>query len=303
MFEFSFVFTFGLFCFGLFIGAVFSTFGSGGGLLTVPILIMVYALESDIATATSLGVIIFTAISGTLAYMRERRIDFGISFTFMIFAIPGAIAGALLSRWLKDLQQEIDVLQIVFALTIILIGIFKIIAILVQYRKHKEIEYAEKDQSVKDLAVRDNETRPWRYQTVLYRDFSDKHGIEFKYTVKLFPGIILAFLGGFLGAMLGIGGGVIYVPILTMIMGIPAGIATATSTFTILVVNFFAVLLRVSSIKWDYVICLSLGTIISANLVPRFLHKVKSEWILTGFWILAITAAVRLLLKVFGTVI
>jgi len=111
---------------------------------------------------------------------------------------------------------------------------------------------------------------------------------------------LIAFAGGFVGAMLGLGGGVIYVPILSGLIGLPAGIATATSTFTILFANPFAVLVRFASIRWDIVLFLSIGVVISATIVPRFLHRIQAKWLLAGFWTLAVFASVRLLLKVAG---
>lgn len=132
------------------------------------------------------------------------------------------------------------------------------------------------------------------------RSFADRRGVQFTYTARLYPGMIVAFVGGFVGAMLGLGGGVIYVPILTALIGLPAGIATATSTFTILFANPFAVAVRFASIRWDLVLFLSLGVVISASIVPRFLHRIKAKWLLTGFWTLAILASLRLLLKVLG---
>ncbi|MCE7741575.1 MAG: sulfite exporter TauE/SafE family protein [Candidatus Heimdallarchaeota archaeon] len=151
----------------------------------------------------------------------------------------------------------------------------------------------------------EQKNRPWWKQTVFYRDFEDKRGIKFKYRAKLLPGIFIAIVGGFIGAVLGLGGGVIYVPILTMALGMPAPIATATSTFTILFATPFAVLTRsldlfgagAVSIQWDIVLLMAAGAVITANIIPRFLHKVKSEAILVGFWSLASFAAVRVLLK------
>ncbi|MHA1303012.1 MAG: sulfite exporter TauE/SafE family protein [Candidatus Heimdallarchaeaceae archaeon] len=294
-----------LFGLGLIIGTISPTFGIGGGLLTVPLLILIYGskygFDGETATATSLGVIIFTSLSGTIAYIREKRIDFRIAFTFMVFAIPGSVSGALLSRWIKEQNYEIDYFQYFFAGTMILIAIYKITTILLEKRNHhsKDVE-KQKDDNEQSKTP---EEKPWWKESVLHRSFTDKRGVNFEYQAKLIPGVFIAFLGGFIGAMLGLGGGVIYVPILTMALGVPAGIATATSTFTILFANPFAVALRFSSIKWNFVLFLSLGTIISANIVPMFLHKVKSKWILTGFWALAILAAVRLLLKVSGVTI
>ncbi|MCG3222713.1 MAG: TSUP family transporter, partial [Candidatus Heimdallarchaeota archaeon] len=131
----------------------------------------------------------------------------------------------------------------------------------------------------------------------------DRHGNVHKYKAKLVPGVFIAVFGGFAGGMLGLGGGVVFMPILTMALGIPAAIAAATSTLTILVANPFAIGTRIVAggwgvVRWDIVIIWALGTVIAANIVPRYIHKIKSEWILTGFWLLAVAAAVRLLIKV-----
>ena len=135
---------------------------------------------------------------------------------------------------------------------------------------------------------------------VLLRLFTVRRGVQFDYPARMFPWMLIGFVGGFIGAMLGLGGGVIYVPILTALIGLLAGIATATSTFTILFANPFAVIVRFASIRWDLVLFLSIGVVISASIVPRFLHRVRARWLLAGFWTLAILASVRLLLKVAG---
>jgi hypothetical protein len=292
--EINILFCLGLLFFGLLIGAISPTIGIGGGLLTVPILIMVYGLKGDVATATSLGVIIFTTLSSTLAYIREKRIDFKVALTFIIFAIPGSILGSLTSQWLKQQNLNMDIFQIIFAAVLIMVGIFKIITLFFDNNvKSKKIENKKID----------NANKPWWKKKYLYRSFKDKHGIEFEYTAKLFPGIIIAFIGGFLGAMLGVGGGFIYVPILTMALGVPIGIAAATSTFTIFIANFFAVVVRFDSILWWYVLFLSIGTIISSNLVVRLVHKMKSKWILTAFWTMTVLTALKMLIGVISNLI
>ncbi len=297
----SFLIILSLFSLGLLIGAISPTFGIGGGLLTVPFLILIYHFDGETATATSLGVILFTSLSGTIAYIREKRIDFRIAVTFILFAIPGSISGGLLSKWLKEQNYQIDVFQYIFAVTMLVIALYKIITITIKKQENDKTDEQRKQSEMEEK--KQQEERPIWKQTVLFREFEDRSGIKFAYKAKLIPGIFVAFLGGFLGALLGLGGGVVYVPILTMVLGVPAAIATATSTFTILFANPFAVALRFSSIRWQYVLFLALGTVISATIVPRFLHKIKSKWIMTGFWVLVIIASIRLLLKVSGVVI
>ena len=306
-----------LFGAGLISGTISPTFGIGGGLLNVPILLIGFPLlletfvsatgdpsitVGEIATVTSLGVIIVTALSGSFSYIREKRIDFRIAITFMIFAIPGAISGALFSNlFIKKQNVKIDLYQIIFAITMMLIAIYKITTIIISWsKKRRGIPVKEKTINKAEI-VESQKDRPWWLHTVLYREFEDKRGTKFEYKAKLIPGVLIATVGGFIGSLLGLGGGVIYVPILTMGLGLPAAVATATSTFTILFATPFGLGLRLilgSYIHWGIVICMAAGTLITANIVPRFLHKIKSEVILTGFWLIAIFAAVRVLLKV-----
>lgn len=338
-----------LFGAGLLSGAVSPVFGIGGGLLNVPILLIAFegllikqiglsnveanpSLLGSTASATSLGVIMFTALSGSISYIREKRIDYKIALRFMIFAIPGALSGGIFSKWLVaytvppkfmihtnlvDLSDRItailaeaqgvnkDIFQIIFGATMIAIALYKMSMITRDWiNKRRGILQEEKD-CMELECDEEQKNRPWWKQTVFYRDFEDKRGIKFKYRAKLLPGIFIAIVGGFIGAVLGLGGGVIYVPILTMALGMPAPIATATSTFTILFATPFAVLTRsldlfgagAVSIQWDIVLLMAAGAVITANIIPRFLHKVKSEAILVGFWSLASFAAVRVLLK------
>lgn len=293
---------------GLLIGAVSPTFGIGGGLLTVPLLILIYHMPTTTATATSLGVIIFVSLSGTLAYVRERRIDFRVGLLFILFAVPGSVAGGFVSNCLRSLSVRVDLLQIIFALTMLTVAGLRIASLVRSRREGAGVgspsrndgESASDAPGDRPAPASAAEGSPRRGRLLAAREFSDRRGVAFSYTPRLFPGLPIAFLGGFLGAMLGLGGGVIYVPILTALIGLPAGIATATSTFTILFANPFAVLVRFASIRWDIVLFLAIGVVVSATTVPRFLHRVRAAWLLAGFWTLAILASLRLLLKVAG---
>lgn len=316
---------FALFAAGLLSGAVSPTFGIGGGLLNVPILLIAFkwlllpkiGFDEDLlgatVTATSLGVIIFTALSGSFSYVREKRIDYSLAFRFMIFALPGAISGALFSQWLASQDVNKDVFQIIFGATMITIALYKMVTIFISWNKKRKGLVKNIEDCLEEDCDKEQMQRPWWKKTVFYRNFEDKRGVKFNYRAKLIPGIFIAIVGGFVGATLGLGGGVIYVPILTMAIGIPAGIATATSTFVILFVTPFAVLIRsfdifgpdtfaAASIQWDIVFLMAAGAIITANIVPRFLHKIKSEIILAGFWTLATFAALRVLLKALDTI-
>lgn len=70
--------------------------GAGGGFVLVPILLLLYprAAAEDV-TATSLFVVCANAASGTVAYARQRRIDYRSGIWFATATLPGAVAGAV----------------------------------------------------------------------------------------------------------------------------------------------------------------------------------------------------------------
>ena len=79
---------------GALVGALGTLIGAGGGFLLVPLLLLVYHLPPPDAVGTSLAVVFLNAVSGTLAYLRQRRVDLGLGVRFAAATLPGAIGGA-----------------------------------------------------------------------------------------------------------------------------------------------------------------------------------------------------------------
>src|SRR6476469_3598159 len=81
---------------GFAVGAYGTLIGAGGGFILVPILLFLYPNERPATiTAISLAVVFFNALSGSVAYARQRRIDYRTGLIFAAATAPGAIFGAL----------------------------------------------------------------------------------------------------------------------------------------------------------------------------------------------------------------
>jgi len=104
---------------GLAAGVFAALFGVGGGILVVPLLILVASLPPRIATATSLGAIGITALAGVIVYGVRGEIDPAYG---ALVGLPGA-AGALLG---STLQQRLRTTTITygFALLLTALGIW-----------------------------------------------------------------------------------------------------------------------------------------------------------------------------------
>ncbi len=83
---------------GLVAGLFSALFGVGGGIVVVPLLILVAAVPAHVATATSLAAIGITALAGATRYGFEGHVDIGHAALVGLPAAAGAIVGATLAQ-------------------------------------------------------------------------------------------------------------------------------------------------------------------------------------------------------------
>ena len=78
---------------GLVAGTFSSLFGVGGGIVIVPLLILVAAFGAREATATSLGAIVITALAGVTLYAVRGKVDVPYAMLVGLPAMGGALIG------------------------------------------------------------------------------------------------------------------------------------------------------------------------------------------------------------------
>ncbi|HVA30635.1 MAG TPA: sulfite exporter TauE/SafE family protein, partial [Gaiellaceae bacterium] len=167
---------------GFGVGAFGTLIGAGGGFILTPILLLLYPHDSaQTLTAISLAVVFFNAASGSLAYARQRRIDYRSGAVFALATLPGAIGGALVvgsvSRHLFDG---------------IMGGVLAFLAVW--------------------LLGGERWPLPSPKRGLEQRTLVDRAGDTYAYSVPLRRGALYSLGVGFLSSFLGIGGGVIHVP-------------------------------------------------------------------------------------------
>lgn len=103
---------------GVAAGAFGALFGVGGGIIVVPLLVLVLALDQRRASATSLAAILLTAIAGAVTYGVHGELKPGAA---AIVGLP-AVAGVLLGT---ALQQRVPVRKLAqgFALVLAAVGV------------------------------------------------------------------------------------------------------------------------------------------------------------------------------------
>jgi uncharacterized protein len=99
-------------------GMLAGLLGVGGGILLVPFLVLAVGLTQHEAEATSLLVILPTAVAASVALRRRHVGDLPAALGLGVVGAAGAIAGALLA-----LSLPADALQLVFAVLLALVGL------------------------------------------------------------------------------------------------------------------------------------------------------------------------------------
>ncbi len=106
-----------LIAFGATAGVLAGLLGVGGGILLVPFLVLAVGMTQHEAEATSLLVILPTALAASLALRRRHVGDLPIALAVGSIGAVGAIAGVMLA-----LALDADVLRLVFAALLALVG-------------------------------------------------------------------------------------------------------------------------------------------------------------------------------------
>ncbi len=194
---------------GVAVGAVGTLVGAGGGFLLAPVLLVVYPHDSaETLTSISLAAVWANSTSGTIAYLRQRRVDVRSGLVFGFATLPGAVAGAIAVGYVP--RRAFDGVMAA-ALGTVAIWIAR-------------SRSAAPPSTGVERVVRDSQGKEWRYR------------------VRVGRGAIYSLGVGFASSFLGIGGGVFHVPILVAGLGFPTHIATATSHFVLSIMSGAGVL-------------------------------------------------------------
>ena len=103
---------------GLLAGFMSALFGVGGGLIIVPLLILLLHWDPHAATATSLAAVGITALAGTITYAIAGEVDPAHAVLLGVPAALGATVGA-------SLQQRVQARELSFLFS----GLLVVIAI------------------------------------------------------------------------------------------------------------------------------------------------------------------------------
>jgi uncharacterized protein len=189
---------------GFAIGTFGTLIGAGGGFILVPLLLIGYHFSPPDAVGTSLSLVFLNALSGSIAYLRQGRVDLALGWRFALATLPGAVGGAYVTRVLssRTFGQAFGVLLLGIALLLFL------------------------------GQTAGPSSRAGARRLV------DSSGGTHHYRVDVWKGVVVSLAVGVISSVFGIGGGIIHVPFLIVILGLPVHVATATSHFVLSISAF-----------------------------------------------------------------
>ena len=257
---------------GFVLGAYGTLIGAGGGFLLVPLLLLVYPNDSPHTIATiSLTVVFVNALSGSGAYARMRRIDYKSGLLFSTATVPGAIVGALVTDRMP--RRPFD----------LMIGVLMLAICVFLLRPPPSGSGA-------------GGGGRWRIE----RRLVEADGTAHAYAFNPVLGVGLSLGVGFLSSLLGIGGGIIHVPVMVNLLHFPVHVATATSHFTLAIMTLAGS--AVHAIEGDFVgvlgriVPLSIGVAAGAQLGAVLARWVGGVWIIRALVVALAFVGVRLIL-------
>lgn len=249
----------------LLIGVSLGLIGSGGSILTVPILVYIMKIEPFLATAYSLFIVGSTAAVGSVKNVVDKKVNFKI---VLLFGLPSLLAVYVTRAFLLPLVPEtLAIGSLEFSKNIALMVLFAIVMFAAAI---KMIQPAKKN----EIITTDT-------------------------TIKILPLIIQGILIGLLAGTVGAGGGFLIIPALVIFSKIPMKDAIGTSLFIVAIQSLFGFLgdLGHQTIDWQLLLSFSAVSIIGIFIGIFLSKKISDSNLKTGFGWFVLAMAIYILSK------
>lgn len=265
------------------VGFLSGMFGVGGGFLITPLLFFI-GIPPAVAVATGANQVVASSVSGVLAQVRRKAVDFRMGLVLLVGGMAGSGVGIWVFARLSAIGQVDLFVQLSYVLFLGLIGAMMLQESLrAMYRARRP-----------GAPVRRGHTHTWVHRLPLKMKFRAS-GLY----ISVLPPLAVGALVGFLAAIMGVGGGFILVPAMIYLLGMPTKVVIGTSLFQIIFVTAFTTVMHaVNSQTLDILLALLLiiGGVIGAQLGARIGLRLKAEQlrILLALLVLAVSGKIAL---------
>lgn len=259
---------------GLSVGTFGAMVGIGGGILLVPALLVLFPdAEPSVITSMSLTAVILNALSASLGYRRSHWQDTRTGFVIVAAAVPAAIIGAFLTR-----SVERGGFELVFGVALVLGSVYLAI-------RGRNLP-----------AVTEPSPRGAR------RHIVDSEGNAYDYRVREPLAASMALGSGLVAAFFGIGGGIINVPVMMLVLRMPAKMSVATSQIPLMFSSIAAVSVHLAITfgewtPWMFGLIIGAGTLSGAQIGVRLAGKASGRGVLLLIAAILMVSGIRQILN------
>jgi uncharacterized membrane protein YfcA len=266
---------------GVAVGFISGMFGIGGGFLMTPLLIFV-GITPAVAVASVASHIAASSFSGAMAYWRRRALDLPLAGMLLMGGFIGTAGGV----WLFALLRSAGQLGLAIGLSYVtLLGIVGVLMI------NESVRAIARAQRGKPADLRRPGSHAWFHGLPLKFRFKQS-----RIYVSLIPVWVIGFVIGFLGAIMGIGGGFLLVPALIYLLRVPTSVVIGTSMVLTLVTMAGATVMHAAtnqSVDAVLALILMVGGVIGAQFGARTGQNIRAERLRLLLGLLVLSVGIR----------
>jgi uncharacterized protein len=255
-------------------GAFGALVGVGGGLILVPLLTVALGVPVQGAVAVSLLGVIAVSTTASASYLSGGFVDRRVGLTLLVATVLGGVAGGYIAGYL-------DARAISGLFGLVLVGVA--IQMLRAHGRPPAPIVGEPRRFELDWSY----VEPTTGEKVPYRA---RH---------VWPASFVSLFAGALSGLLGIGGGVVNVPTMNVLMGLPIRVSTTTSTYMLGATAAASAVLYLSRGEVDFALAapVVVGVFIGGRVAALFQRRVPQNALALAFTVVAAFFAVQMLLR------
>jgi hypothetical protein len=255
-----------------------SMLGLGGGVFLVPIFTLFFGIDPKVAIAASAVSVITNSVVGSRVHLRNGFTNIHLAMLLGVTTVLGAIVGALIA-----LVADASVLNFIFGIVLLAAAVSMLV------RRQAAIPNSPPDAP-----------DPFHLRGT-YTDRAT--GTEVTYIPhRVSLGLGASGFAGVLSGLLGVGGGVIQVPMMNLLMRVPIKAAAGTSSFLVGMTSVATATLFYADGKIDatVVVPAMIGIFAGGQLGSTFTSRMKTANLVLIFVVIMAYLAVSMILKAFG---
>ncbi|MGD1060693.1 MAG: sulfite exporter TauE/SafE family protein [Methanomassiliicoccales archaeon] len=269
----------GILAFSALAGLLGALFGIGGGVIVIPALTLGFGYDMRLAIGASLIAVIASSTGAATRYVEKGQTNIRLAMVLEVATTAGAVVGAFVAVYLNQF-----ILALAFGLVLIYAAYYML-------RRSESVCIGEPGLcSGFDLNCK-------------YTDVAE--GREVEYGVKnLGRGMAASAGAGGISGLLGVGGGIIKVPVMNLWMGVPMRAACATSNFMIGVTALAGAIVHYGygDVVPVLAATVAIGVFAGAAVGTRLTDKIRGPKLKQAFAVVLILVAALMFLQAAGVI-